>query len=221
MPQVPNLLREHQIRSFREEARRLEALTKNPLTQDRASAVMSLRKVNEQLDTQSPQPFTGGELDTAVKRANTLRGELVTDGMPTQAEMRRKPPGAVGKHMGWESRNKEKVLEWKYLERRINYGSDDPDLTNLERYRPAGGAQEISMDNALIPGKLIFDAKNPGATTVLDDEEIGLVKEAMPELALKLALMDDEQRAEVKVLVNKIFSPEIIEKRGPGRPKKE
>jgi hypothetical protein len=35
--------------------------------------------------------------------------------MPSQEEMRKAPPGAVDKHMGWEKRNKPKIAEWKNL----------------------------------------------------------------------------------------------------------
>lgn len=144
------LLRPHQREELETDKKTLERNLSNPYIQDKGAVSTQLRKVNKQLEIQSPKPYPENEVDKAAKREKALLEELSST-MPSQEEMRKCPPGAIGKHRAWEKKNKPKVLEWKELRLRLNSGSNDPDIANLERYRPTRST--LNMDNALIPGK--------------------------------------------------------------------
>ncbi len=148
-----NLLRPHQRDEMQSEKSVLENKLKNPFIQDKGTVGSQLRKLNHQLDTQTPKPYKSDEIDSKVKREKEIREELLI-GMPSQEEMRKAPPGAIGKHMSWEKSQKAKLMEWKEIQLRLNPLSDDPDISNFERFRPV--TSSLSMDNAQIPGKQYY-----------------------------------------------------------------
>lgn len=150
---MTTLLRPNQIDEMTAERESLSAALHNPHVQDKGSVVRQLRKLEHQLETQTPRPFEGKEVDAAVAREKELREQLLV-GMPSQEEMRKSPPGAVGKHMDWERRNKRKLMEWKAIQLRLNHESKDPDVANFERFRPTRST--LNMDNAHIPGHTYF-----------------------------------------------------------------
>jgi len=131
----------------------LENNLKNPYIQDKGAVSTQLRKLNKQLETQTPTEYKADEIDSKVKREKELREDLL-NGMPSQEEMRKAPPGAIGKHMTWEKSKKAKLMEWKEIQLRLNPESDDPDVANFERFRPK--TNSLNMDNAQIPGKQYY-----------------------------------------------------------------
>lgn len=143
------LLRPHQREEMQSEKSALENKLKNPYIQDKGAVGSQLRKLNKQLETQTPVPYKSDEIDAKVKREKELREDLL-NGMPSQEEMRKAPPGAIGKHMTWEKSKKAKLMEWKETQLRLNPESDDPDIANFERYRPT--TSSLNMANAQIPG---------------------------------------------------------------------
>lgn len=147
------MLRPQQRQELLSDQEMLQNKLKNPFIQDKGAVSTQLRRLNTQIETQSPKPFASDEVDKAVKREAHLRDEILA-GMPSQEEMRKSPPGAIGKHMAWEKRNKKKIKEWKGLRLRINSGTDDPDIANLEQFRPVSNT--LNMHNAHIPGKQYF-----------------------------------------------------------------
>lgn len=148
-----NLLRPHQRDEMLHEKSSLENKLKNPYIQDKGVVSTQLRKLNKQLETQTPTPFKSDEIDAKVKREKELREDLL-NGMPSQEEMRKAPPGAIGKHMTWEKTKKAKLMEWKEIQLRLNPESDDPDVANFERFRPV--TSSLNMDNAQIQGKQYY-----------------------------------------------------------------
>ncbi len=145
-----NLLRPQQREEMEQDKKSLTHALHNPEIKDKGQVVRQLRKLERQLETQTPKPFAANEIDSAVKQEHELR-EKILRGMPSQEEMRKSPPGAVGKHMEWEKRTKKDLLKWKEIQLRLNHDSGDPDVANFERYRPK--ASSLNMDNAYIPGK--------------------------------------------------------------------
>jgi hypothetical protein len=208
----PPLLRPNQVEDMLDEQRRLEATINAPahlagMIQNRGDIIRQLRALQHQLDTQTPKEFTGKELDVAVNRELELR-ESITEGMPTQAEMRRNPTGVVDKLMKWQDRKKFEVQEWKNLRLRLYVSGalgDDVgprDVANLERYRPQGGAQEMSMDGAQIEGKSIhLPDRIDGSVVVMTEEDAEIIKSFDPEMFLKVALMSNEDRAQIMTFV--------------------
>jgi hypothetical protein len=75
--------------------------------------------------------------------------------MPTAEVMRKNNAGAVDWHTKWEKHNKSLVRMWKNIRIQLNPDNSDRDLTNLERYRPAGQMDRMRSD-AQIPGVISF-----------------------------------------------------------------
>ena len=148
--------------------------------QDVGTLIRRRNDIQRNLEENAPKPYVEADLDSAVARKEALLAEIL-QGMPTQAEMRRAPPGAVDKHMKWEQRNKPKILEWKNIEKclHVTGDADAPeavDTSNLERYRPSGGAGELSLDNAVIPGKSIHLPPKITIRNTMSDEDRLAVK---------------------------------------------
>jgi hypothetical protein len=86
--------------------------------------------------------------------------------MPSDEEMRRNPPGTVGRHMRFDKAAKMRdrfpegeLRRWKNHQLSLNRGDADPDVANFERMRPLHNHQ-ASMLGAQIPGK-VFVGTNP------------------------------------------------------------
>lgn len=169
----------------------------------RARAQRQLANIRTNLERYTPQPYHAEELGKAVSEADRLRDEMVVDGMPTGAEMRRCTPGTVDKHRAWEARNKSKWLRWKYLQQRIHAGSDARDTANFEKHRPTGGSAEADLSVSLVPAKDFHfgPAFGQGQPTVMSDAELNVLKMLDPKLAGQMALLDTGQREQVRDVV--------------------
>ena len=174
----------------------------------RARAQRQLATIRTNLERYTPRPYAGPELDKAVAEANMLRDRMVAGGMPTAAEMRRCPPGTIDKHRAWEAKYKPDWLRWKYLEQRIHAGSDARDTANFEKHRPTGGAGEADLSVSLVPSKDYHfgPAFGQGQPTVMSDAELAMLKALDPVLAGQMALLDTEQREEVRDVVRKLLA---------------
>jgi len=190
------LLRPAQLADARGERASLEKKLHNPHIQDKGEVAKQLKRLDQMLSAQTPKPFEGAAKDAAVKLEAELREELL-QGMPSQEEMRKNPPGAVDKHMAWEHKNKQKLLQWKNLVLRLNHDNPDGSVANFEKYRPRGST--LNMDSAQIQGREYF-MPPPGVApaVVFSEEEMSLIRDLNPGLADKLALLTNTQRAEVK-----------------------
>ena len=200
----PNLLRPAQVEENTAEIRRLEDLIRQPHTQDRPTAMRQLRALQKTVTDLTPKAFEGKEKDAAAKTESELR-EAMLQGMPTKAEMRLNPPGAVGKLQRWTKANAERIQAWKYLQLRLNAGTDDPDVANFERFRPEGGAQELPLNGAQITRKDFHNLGTTGVVT-LTDEEMGELGKLNPELRDKVAFLDNEARAVVREIVRNVLA---------------
>lgn len=134
-----------------------------------------------------------------VKRSKELLDDILC-GMCSQEEMRFNPNtgglgvGAVGKHMKWERRNKQKILEWKNLQLRLHPGEQD--AANLERHRPTRST--LNMDTTQIPRKQFFMPDTNGPAVPFSDEQISFLRQLSPQLAQSIGLMTNTQRQQVK-----------------------
>ncbi len=149
---MQNCLRPNQVAEYQLEEQSLIEKLKQPET-DKGVANGQLRRLRNQLEKQSPKEVVGKAKDAMIKENEGLL-ETILDGMPSQEEMRKNPPGAVGKHRSWERRVKKDLIRWKNNELRLNVGSDDSDICNLERHRPKKSS--LNMDNAQIPGQQYY-----------------------------------------------------------------
>ena len=160
-------LRPNQTQELMEDKRSIEgvldprapAFVTNQI-QDRGAMRRQLLHIDKRLHEDSPKPYVGPEQDAAVARLAELE-DKITAGMPTQAEMRRNPAGAVDKHRLWEQRNKKHILEWKNIRLRahasgmIDGVADAQDVANVERLRPVNSPQEGLMHGEQIQGRTI------------------------------------------------------------------
>lgn len=234
-----NLLHPRQV----EEMKSLKAQKENLLAQpgyvrqqiaDPNAILKDIRDIDRVLDREAPKPYTAREeLDGAIKLEGELRGAWL-DGMPTQTEMRRNPPGAVDKHRLWERNHKTDVLTWKHVRRRLHASgvsdsglSDESDVSNVEKFRPTAHSGQMGMDGAQIPQvRTIFQAPVGAAPVVVfDDGDLVTLSGLYPEMADKLAFLDNDQRAQLKVILDQARDTPAVESiaekpRGPGRPRK-
>ena len=198
-----NLLRPHQVNEMISDKENLQRQLNNPHIQDKGLVTSQLRKLNHQLETQTPKHFVGKDLDTAVQRSDKLKEEIL-QGMPSQEEMRKSPPGAVDKHRTWEKRNKAKLLEWKEIQLRLNAGSDENDVANFERFRPTGSS--LNMQNAQIPGKQYFMPstspeykENHDRIFAKDKPKKGMSAEARQKASERMKKMHADKKAKKEV----------------------
>lgn len=188
------LLRPAQVEEMEHQVKVGEAKLTNPHIEDKAEARKQLIRARKTLESQRPRPAeTPEEEGRMVARSSALLMDILA-GMPSQEEMRKAPPGAVDKHMGWEKRNKQKIMEWKNLQLRLKPG--EREAANLERHRPTGST--LSMDNAAVPGKYIYIPDNVGATVTFNDGEMEQLRALKPGLAETVGSMTNDQRKVVK-----------------------
>lgn len=200
-PTTP-LLRPDQVQTAKEEIRSLEAKLQNPLIQDKGEVNKQLRRARHMTEMQTPRaPESAEEEGRMVARSKQLLGEIL-QGMPSQEEMRKAPPGAVDKHRHWESRNKRKILEWKNLQLRLTAGSGEREVANLERHRPT--TSSLNMDTTFIQGKNFFMPETTGPAVTFNDAQIALLRKLSPQLADALALMSNTDRQQVKDTISGI-----------------
>lgn len=166
IPETP-LMRPRQVQRAKDEARRIDEMLRQPQhvlqNVDVPQAMRHRKALARQLHESEPAAPSEGERDALAKSEAELR-KKIRAGMPTQAEMRRNPAGAVDKHRSWEKRNKKDILRWKNARLRMHAGNmlgddvpaDASDVANIETFRPAGGSDELNMHNCQIEGKSFF-----------------------------------------------------------------
>lgn len=116
----------------------------------------SMRKrvgnIRKKIDVQSAPKLSPEQRDVAKRREIELR-EDIQSSMCSQEEMRKCPSGAIGKFQRGEASpgQKAKTLEWKNVMLMLDPENHDPDLCNIETFRPK--TNTLNMDDAYIPGK--------------------------------------------------------------------
>lgn len=188
---TPNLLRPNQIEELKDEEfalkRKLQLADVMPV--DRGVVQGQLRRVQRHLEVQSPKDVEGKEKDVLIERTDTLLTKIL-EGMPSQEEMRKNPPGAVDKHRKWEKRNKSDIVEWKNNMLTLNKGTEDTDIANLEKYRPRRST--LNMDNAQITGTDYFLPDGRIAINNVASEEDKQAAEATKFKLINQALENDD-----------------------------
>lgn len=189
------LLRPAQVEEGKNEIKALQAKLESPHIEDKGEVFKQLRRVKKSFEEQVPRAPESVEEEGRMSSRSRELLTAILEGMPSQEEMRKAPPGAVTKHMNWEKRNKQRIAEWKNLQLRMTHG-EDPEAANLERHRPVGSS--LNMDNAYIPGKMFFmPPMNAGLPVAFSDEQIAYLKS----VGLEVGVMNNEQRAQVKEVI--------------------
>jgi hypothetical protein len=208
---IPSLLRPAQVKELNDEVAAIENTLLDPLARKQIDVkgqkahLHSLKSAKADFE---PQAFSSENMSRAVELEIELRDNIVSDGMPTAAEMRKNPPGAVDKHLRFERRNKKNIQVWKNLRLRLGASGHDfgggidgnaGNLANLEMYRPKDKADELSMDDAQIEGKQYH--LNEGKTVIFTKAEMLIIKAELPEVYQKLAFLTADQRYEVRAQI--------------------
>lgn len=200
-------LKQNQLEEMQAEKDRLSQTLRAPphlrnAIQDGAGMMATLKRIERSLERDTAKAYEGPALDAAVRREKELREEWLV-GMPTYEEMRRNPPGALDKHMQWESRNKAKIAEWKNIKRRLFAGGavpssvSDGSVANIELHRPRATSGELSMDNAQIPRTVTYTGLG-GRSVPFSDEQLAFLAKVYPGIHNQLPFLSADQRDEVK-----------------------
>ena len=156
IPETP-ILRYHQREEYKGEIESMETmLPQLKSTSDRGAVVQRLTRIKQSLTKQSPPEVPGLVKDKLAAEAKALE-ETIRPGMLSQEEMRKNPAGSVGLHMKWEKAKKAAIMRWKNIQQILEPSSDDPDLSNLEKIRPAGAMDRIRTD-AQIGGHMTYQS---------------------------------------------------------------
>lgn len=192
----PALLRPNQIREYEEMKDSLQKNLGKKDIQDKAAVRGQLRRLERSLEVQRPVAPVGPEKDKLARETDELLDKILV-GMPSQAEMRCCPPGAIDKHRSWEKRNKDRIQRWKNNRLRLFAGSDSLDIANLEMFRPTRNT--LNMDNSFIKGQDFNLPEVVGHCSPYTDNEIALIKQRAPEeVWSKLPILTAEQRSLVR-----------------------
>lgn len=211
-----NLLRPNDVERLQDESKQIESMINAPrhvaeVVENRGALIRRLHTIKQQIEDQAPKPYAAQEIDSAVFREEALRA-AITEAMPTQAEMRRKPAGAVDRHLTWEQRCKKKLLEWKNIRLRLHAGGNlslhplARDVCNIEMFRPSKSSTELGMHSAEIPGKSIFLPPDAKPATIMSDLQRAVLTEIMPDLASKMAVLDSEARRSILDMVDTLIA---------------
>lgn len=122
--------------------------------EDRPEAVRRLKRMKAELERRQPPRLSGPEKDEAAREAVALT-EYLSSKMLSYDEMRKNPPGSVGKNTAYHKQTKNAQLRLKALRQELEPDSDDPDVANLETIRPISN-RNISFDGSQIGGERIF-----------------------------------------------------------------
>jgi len=163
--QPTNPLRNHQVQEYQSEAARLQSVVNAPpyvTGVDRGGAARQYKQVAKLLDEQAAKPLSGAKKDQVAKLAGEVLEEIKGAMLPSE-EMRRNPAGAVGKFLRTENSPEvqAKIQHWKRAQLALEPGSNDPDLANVERFRPTMhmGGPGTFMAGAQIPGNFAMSAQ--------------------------------------------------------------
>ncbi len=160
--QPANPLRNHQVEEYTHERTRLEQVVQAPAYVtgvDRGAAAKRSRELAKMVDAQIAKPLQGARKDEVAKLAAEVMETVIRPALIPREEMRRNPAGAVGRFMRVENAKpiKQAIQHWKRSQLALEPGNEDPDLANVERFRPelihATGGAATFMANAQIPGR--------------------------------------------------------------------
>lgn len=166
--QPANPLRNHQVESYRSEAARLAATAQAPAYVtgiDRGAAAKAQRNVEKVLQEQAAKPLRGADKDKVAALAQEVLESRIRPALIPREDMRRNPAGAVGRFLRSENSPEVQrdIQNWKRAQLALEPESNDPDLANVERFRPekihdTGGVATFAAD-AQIRGNFAMTPK--------------------------------------------------------------
>ena len=123
---------------------------------DRGAAAKRHRDVNKLIEAQVAKPVHGAKKDEVARLSDEVMENVIRPALIPREEMRRNPAGAVGRFMKQENSKpiQDAINHWKRAQLALEPESEDPDLANVERFRPELMQPGVStfMAGAQIPG---------------------------------------------------------------------
>ena len=166
--QPQNPLRNHQVLEYTQEKDRLNSVASGPAWvtgANRGKAAQQARQLSKMVDDQIAKPVQGEKKDLIAKLAEEVMESTIRPALVPREDMRRNPAGSVGRFMRVENAKpiKQAIQQWKRAQLVLEPGNEDPDLANVERFRPerindTNGAATF-MANAQIPGHFAMTAR--------------------------------------------------------------
>jgi len=137
----------------------LERMLENPVTKPKnpGQYLQRIKAQKHDLESQTPPPLTAGQRDKIQKLVELCKASF-QEGMLTQEEYRRNPPGAVDAHTAWDRAKKPHVLLYKRGMQLLHPHSEAMDLTNIEKFRPATPTRNLHLDGQ-VPGVFALSAQ--------------------------------------------------------------
>ena len=158
--QPANPLRNHQVAEYTQEKDRLDSIVGAAayVPGDRGKAAAQSRNLSKMMESQVAKPLQGEKKDLVAALAKEVMETVIRPALVPREDMRRNPAGSVGRFMREENSKpiKGAVQHWKRAQLALEPGNEDPDLANIERFRPekihdTGGVGTF-MAGAQIPG---------------------------------------------------------------------
>ncbi len=157
--QPKNPLRNHQVEEYTHEQARLKEIIQAPayVSGDRGAATKRYAEVTKLVDSQIAKPLQGARKDEVAALSAEVLEQTIRPALLPREEMRRNPAGAVGRFLRVENSKpvQQAIQQWKRAQLALEPENPDPDLANVERFRPeliAQGQAASFMPGAQIPG---------------------------------------------------------------------
>ena len=155
LPTSRTYLKTRQVVDYQDEIKAIDDMLNDGKSkiENRADMNQRVQQLRQTLAHGAPPDTTPDQRTALAKEEASLREEIKSE-MLSQEELRKCPPGAIGAELKFQRRNKAKIIRWKNIMRTLHKGDDDPDISNMEKFR--GKVNRLNMDNAVIPGKQHF-----------------------------------------------------------------
>ncbi len=184
-------MRPAQAKEMQGQIDHINGMLRDPTSQVVDPGAMKKRVAGMQkmLDVQAAPLLNPEQMTIAARQEKALR-EKIRGVMCSGEEMRKCPPGAVGKYTNGEASTEMKtdIQTWKNTQMMLDPENTDPDLCNAEQFRPR--TSTLNMDNAQIPGRSIFPSPNTEQYKTGWDQTFGEPEENPAVLALQKELAE-------------------------------
>lgn len=171
--QPVNPMRPRQVAEFRSElaqlgvaaeGRDMDGQPREWLQSAKGAAVRRAKQITGMLNSQAPRRISGERANRVKRLGGEVLSTVIQPAMQPRSVMRRNPPGAVGQALRTEfhPEYKDAALTVKRAMLALDPDNQDPDFTNLERFRPEGGGPDGNstfMAGAQISGVFAFGTK--------------------------------------------------------------
>jgi len=137
----------------------LNETDKNFRVEDRNTVLRRRDRLKAQMMDNSAPEVSSTERDALIKEGDAIAA-IITDSAPSFDEMRKNPPGTVGKNIQHHRRTKGMGLRWKAIQQIVHPDSDDPDLCNLERLR-LESRRDVNYQGSQIGGEVSYSMPSP------------------------------------------------------------